>query len=89
MLTVNGPVVEPAVTVTVAGTVSAGNPLLLKVTNTPLPEAAFDSVTVQLLLAFAPNVVGLHCSDEITVAAARLIFTFCDVPLYVAVNVPF
>ena len=89
VLTVNGPVVEPAVTVTVAGTVKAGSPLLPSTTDTPLPDAAFDSVTVQLLLAFAPKVVGLHCSDETTVAAARLTFTLCDVPLYVAVNVPF
>jgi hypothetical protein len=89
VLTVNGPVMDPAVTVTVAGTVNAGSPLLLNVTNAPLPDAAFDSVTVQLLLAFAPNVVGLHCSEETTVAAARLIFTLCDVPLYDAVSVPF
>jgi hypothetical protein len=89
VLTVNGPVVEPPVTVTDAGTVNADSPLLLNVTVTPLPDAAFDSVTVQLLLAFAPKVVGLHCSDEITVATARLIFTLCDVPLYAAVSVPF
>jgi hypothetical protein len=36
---------------------------------------------VQLLLAFDPSVVGLHCSDEITVGATRLMFTTCDVLL--------
>jgi hypothetical protein len=90
VLIVNGAVVEPAATVTLPGTVSAGNPLLLRVTIAPLPVAACDSVTVQLLLAFAPKVVGLHCSDETTVAVdvVRLRFTLCDVPLYVAVSVP-
>ena len=84
MLTVNGPEVEPAVTVTVAGIVSPGTPVLLTVTTTPLAPAAFDNVTVQLLLAFAPNVVGLHCSDETPAAAvvARLMVTLWDDPLY-------
>ena len=85
----NAPVVAFAGTVIVAGTVNPGSPVLLRFTTAPPDPAACDSPTVQLLLAFAPNVVGLHCSDEITVAAARLIFTLCDVPLYAAVNVPF
>jgi hypothetical protein len=80
VLTVNGPVVEPAVTITVAGTVNAGRPLAFKATDIPLLPAALDGVTVQLLLAFGPNVVGVHCSEEITIAAVRLMFTLCEVP---------
>jgi hypothetical protein len=80
VLTVNGAVVEPAVTITVAGTVNAGSPLALKDTDIPLLPAAFDGFTVQLLVAFGPNVAGVHCSDEITVAAVRVMFALCDVP---------
>jgi hypothetical protein len=70
-----------AATVTDPGTVSPASPVLLKFTTAPPAPAAFDSVTVQVPLAFAPNVVGVHCSDEITVAAAdRLTFTVCDAP---------
>jgi len=86
---VNDPVVKFAATVSDGGTVSPDNPVLLRVTAAPLDPAAFDSVTVQLLLAFATNVVGLHCSDEITVAVARLIFTLFDAPQYDAVTDPF
>jgi hypothetical protein len=78
---VNGPMVDPAVTVIEAGTVKPVKPLLLKVTAAPPLGAAFDSVTEQLLVAFDPSVVGLHCSAERTVAAARLRFTLFDVPL--------
>jgi hypothetical protein len=85
----NHPLVASAPTVTAVGTVNAGSPVELKGTKTPPSPAGFDSVTVQVPLAFAPNVVGVHCSEEITVAATRLIFTLCDTPLYVAVNVPF
>jgi hypothetical protein len=78
----NDPVVAFAATVTEPGTVSPDNPALLRLTTAPpaLAPAAFDSVTVQLALALAPNVVGLHCSEETTAAVARLIFTFCDAP---------
>jgi hypothetical protein len=81
VVTVNGPVVDPAVTVTEAGTASPIKPLLLKTTGAPPLGAAFDSVTVQLLLAFAPSVVGLHCRSESTAADARLRFRVFDVPL--------
>jgi hypothetical protein len=80
VLAVNGPVVEPAVTITVAGTVNDDRPLALKATETPPVPAAFDRVTIQLLLAFAPKVAGVHCSEEITVAAVRLTSTLCDEP---------
>ncbi len=73
MLTVNGPVVEPAVTVTVAGTVRAARPVLLKLTTAPPDPAACDSVTRQLLFALGPNVVGLHCSAETVVTGAETV----------------
>jgi hypothetical protein len=69
------------VTVTLAGTPSADNPLLLRVTTAPLGGAAFDSVTLQLLLAFAPKVAGLHWSADNTAVAAKLKFTVCEAPL--------
>ena len=80
-------VVEFAATVTTAGTVSPDKPLLLKFTTAPPEPAAIDSVTVQVPRAFAPKVVGLHCSDEIalgTVTKSSCVDT--DVPLYVAVT---
>jgi hypothetical protein len=67
-------------TVTDAGTVSPGRPVLVKLTTAPADPAAFDSVTVQVPLAFAPNVVGLPCSDETTIAVTTLMFTLCDAP---------
>jgi hypothetical protein len=80
-LMVNGPVVEPAVTVTLAGAVKLDNPLLLSVTTASPDGAAFDSVTVQSLLEFPPSVAGLHTNDETAVTAAKLRFTDCEVPL--------
>ena len=85
----NDPVVAFAATVTEPGTVSPESPVLLRLTTAPLAPAAFDSVTVQFPLAFAPNVVGLHCSEEITVAVARLMFALCHIPPYAAVIEPF
>jgi len=73
-------VVAFAATVTDEGTVKPDSPVLLKLTTAPLDPAAFDKVAVQLLLAFAPNVVGLHCSEEMTVAVARLMLTVCEPP---------
>jgi hypothetical protein len=85
----NDPVVAFAATVTDPGTVRPDRPVLLRLTTAPLPPAAFDSVTVQFPLAFAPSVVGLHCSEEITVAAARLMFAVCHMPPSAAVIEPF
>jgi len=78
---VNATFVDPAVTVTEGGTVKPGNPVLLRVTTAPPVGAAFDSVTVQPVLAFAPSVVGLQSSDEITAAVARFMAALCEVPL--------
>ena len=89
MLIPKDPVVAFAATVTDPGTVSPESPVLLRLTTTPLPPATFDSVTVQFPLAFAPKVVGLHCSEEITVAVARLMFAVCQTPPYATVIEPF
>ena len=74
-------VVVAAATVAVDGTVKAESPVLLRLTVTPAAPACFDIVTVQLLLALAPKVVGLHCSEVTTVAAERLTLTLCEVLL--------
>jgi hypothetical protein len=86
VLIVNDPVVAFAATVTDAGTVSPERPVLLSVTTAPVDPADFDNVTVQVPLAFAPNEVGLHCSEERTPGAAKDNTEVCDVPLYVAVT---
>jgi hypothetical protein len=89
VLIAKDPVVAFAETVTDPGTVSPDSPVLLRLTGAPLPPAAFDSVTVQFPLAFAPNVVGLHCSEERTTGASKDSIKETDVPLYVAVTVAF
>jgi hypothetical protein len=78
---VNSPMADPAATVMEAGTAKPGKPLLLNVTTAPPVGAVLDSITVQSLVAFDPNVVGLHCKEEITVAITRLKFTDSVVPL--------
>ena len=88
MVTENGAVVEPAVTVTLVGIVSDGKPLLVNVATIPPTGAGLDKVNTQSLVAFAPIVAGLHCSAEIAVAAVRVRFTVLDVPLRVAVKLP-
>jgi hypothetical protein len=87
VLMVNCPVVEPAATITLAGPVNADNPVLLSVTTAPADGAAFDSVTVQLLLAFDPRVVGLHCNDDITAGATNDTANDLDVLFAEAVTV--
>ena len=81
VLTVKGADVEPAATVTEEGMTSPDKPVLVKLTVAPLAGAALESVTAQLLLALAPSVVGLHCREEITAAAASVRLTVCEEPL--------
>ena len=57
------PVVNPAPTVTDPGTVNA-NWLLLNATTAPPAGAPLLNVTVQLLEAFAPRLVGLHANED-------------------------
>ena len=63
--------VDPAATVADAGTVRTV-PVLDNVTAAPPVGAAFVSVTVQVLEAFGPKLVGLHASDDTSTAAVRL-----------------
>jgi hypothetical protein len=74
-------VVEPWATVTEVGSVNPDIPPLLSATTAPPVGAGFESVTVQLLVAFEPKFVELHCSEESAEATVRLKFTVCDDPL--------
>ena len=79
-------VVALADTVTDAGTVRVVL-LLLSVTVAPPAGAAGAKVTVQVLEAFCPRLVGLHATDEVMTAAARLTVAVAELPLYAAVIV--
>ena len=85
----NDPVVAFAATITDPGIATLVRPVLLRLTAAPPDPAAFDSVTVQLPLAFASKVVRLHCRDEITGSASKDTVVESNVPLYVAVTVTF
>jgi hypothetical protein len=79
-------VVDPAATVTAAGTVS--NALLLaRVTLEPPAGAVCVSVTVQVLTALCPKLVGLHATPGTRTGANRLIGIVCELPPSVAVTV--
>jgi hypothetical protein len=74
-----------AATVTDPGTVSVAL-VFVSVTSAPAAGATFVSVTVQVLEAFAPRLVGLQESDDTSTGATRLIVVFAEL-LYVAVTV--
>ena len=78
-------VVAPDATVTDAGTVS--DALLSDSVTVVTAVAAFDSVTVQVLLAAEFRLVGEHVSDVSVTGATRLMVAVCDTPLSVAVTV--
>ena len=79
-------VVEPAATVTEAGTISEAL-LLARVTDDPPVGAACVSVTVQVLTALCPRLVGLHATPETSTGASRAIDAVCELPPSVAVTV--
>ena len=83
-VTVNAADVAPTATATEAGVVS--NELLSDSVTTVLAVAALLNVTVQVLAALEPRVVGLHATEESVTAAARLIVAVFDTPLSVAVT---
>jgi hypothetical protein len=86
VVALNVAVVAAAATVTDAGTVKAA--LLSEIAIAAPPVgAALLRVTVQVLEAFGPRLVGLHASEETTTGATRLIVALAEVPLYVAVTV--
>ena len=80
VVTLKVPVVAAAATVTDAGVVSV---VLLSdsVTLAPPAGAAFDSVTVHVLDAFGPRLVGVHTTDETRTGATRLTVAFAELPL--------
>ena len=79
-------VVAPAVTVTDGGTVSDAL-LLATVTLDPPAGADWVNVTVHVLTALCPRLVGLHAKPETSTGASRLIVAVCELLLRVAVTV--
>ena len=84
-VTVNVAVVAPEATVTEVGVVS--NALLSDNVTAVAAVAAFDRVTVHVLLAEEFRLVGAHASDVSVTGATRLMVEVCDTPLSVAVTV--
>ena len=79
-------VVAPTVTVTDAGTVSKVL-LLVSVTLDPPAGAVCVSVTVQVLTALCPKLVGLHATPDTRTGAVRVIMAVCELLPRVAVRV--
>ena len=79
-------VVAPDATVTDAGTVSEAL-LLPSVTADPPAGAVWVSVTVHVLTAFCPRLVGLQARVETSTGANRLMVAVCELPPRVAVTV--
>jgi len=82
----NVAVVAPVATVTDAGAVSAVL-LLASVTLYPPAGAVWVSVTVQMLTALCPRLVGLQATPETCTAASRLMVAGCELLPRVAVTV--
>ena len=80
MVALNVAVVAVAATVTEAGAVNVAL-LLVMVTVAPAAGAAAESVTVQVLEAFAPSDVGLQVTDDTDTAGTRLIVACLEVEL--------
>jgi hypothetical protein len=88
VVALNVAVVAAAATVTDAGTVKAA--LLSEIAIAAPPVgAALLSVTVQVLEAFGPRLVGLHASEETTTDGDRVMVAVAELPLYVAVTIAF
>ena len=79
-------VVDPDATVTDAGTVSEAL-LLTSVTPDPPVGAVCVSVTVHVLTALCPRLVGLQATPETSIGASRLIVVVGELPARVAVIV--
>ena len=79
-------VVAPAATVTDAGTVSEAV-LLASVTLDPPAGADWVNVTVHVLTALCPRLVGLHDTVETRTGASRLMVVVFELLPRVAVTV--
>jgi hypothetical protein len=79
-------VVAPAATVTDAGTVSSAL-LLASVTLEPPVGAVWVRVTVHVLMALCPRLVGLQATLETSTGASRLIVAVWELLPRVAVTV--
>ena len=82
----NVAVVAPAATVTDAGTVSKAL-LLPSVTLDPPVGAVCVKVTVHVLTALCPTLVGLHATPDTSTGATRLIVAVCELVPRVVVTV--
>jgi hypothetical protein len=82
---VNIPLLEPALIVALAGTLSAAATLLDRVTVT-VAAAAFVNITVQVALWPAPNTIGAQLTDDSCAGAARFSVKVCELPLALAVT---
>ena len=87
VLTVNAAVVAFAATVTDAGAVNAGDPLLPNVTTAPPAGAPCDSVTVHDALPFELSEVAVHVSPFIVAGTCSAIVVLAVVPFNVPVSV--
>ena len=82
----NVAVAAPAATVTDAGTVSE-ELLLASVTLDPPVGAVWVSVTVHVLTALCPRLVGLQATPETNTGATRLTVAVCELVPRIAVTV--
>ena len=83
----NVAVVAFAATVTDAGTVSAGDALLVRVTTAPPTGAALDKVAVHVALPFEDKVAGVHESALMVTGACKVTVAVAVVPFRVPVSV--
>ena len=80
VVALNVAVVAAAATVTDAGTVSVGL-VLVRETNAPPAGAILVNVTVQVLEAFCPRLVGLQASEDTRTGATRLTVALAELLL--------
>jgi hypothetical protein len=86
VVALNVPEMAEAAIVTAVGTVSA-ELLFDRTMLAPPTGAACERLTVQVLDAFGPMLVGLQVSEETNTDVIRLMVAFAELPLYVAVIV--
>jgi hypothetical protein len=80
VVTLNVPEVAEAAIVTDVGTVSA-ELVFDRAMAAPPAGAAVERLTVQVLDAFGPRLVGLQVSEEMSTDVTRLTVVFAELPL--------